>query len=156
MVGGEVQLGIHVQVVLHLGAVGNVEAHAREDVDDFVLDDGQGVACAQRGGVGGACQVQVVATRVLAFELLLQGVDFLLCLVLELVQLHAHFLFLVGGHASEVGHQFVDGTLLAEVFDAECLQFFGVGGRQCFHFLQKLVDFSYHIVVVFLIFRLLS
>ena len=112
------------------------------------------MACAQPDGVSGACQVEVVAIRILAFELLLQGVDFLLCLVLEFVQLHAHFLFLFGGHAAEVGHQFVDGTLFAEVFDAERLQFFGVGGRQCFHFLQKLVDFSYHIVVVFLNFVL--
>ena len=45
VVGGEVHLREHVEVVLHLGTVGQHEAHAREDVDNLVRHDGQRVAC---------------------------------------------------------------------------------------------------------------
>ena len=50
VVGGKVEHGKHVLVVVHLGTVGEGEAHTREDVDDFVLDDSQRVARQGRWG----------------------------------------------------------------------------------------------------------
>ena len=51
MVGSEVHLGEDMEIVFHLGTVGQYEAHATEDVDDLVGDDGQRMACAKGNGV---------------------------------------------------------------------------------------------------------
>ena len=139
MVGGEVHLGEDVEVVLHLGSVGQHEAHAREDVDDFVGHDGQRVARAELDGVGGARQVHLLVARLLGLTLLAQLVDALQCHLLQLVDLHAHGLLLVGSHVTEIVHQGGNLALLAEVLQAELLYFFCVLGTQLLHFFQQFV-----------------
>ena len=118
MVGCEVHRAEHVPVVLNLRTVGQREAQAGEDVDDFLLDDGQRVARAQADGVGRTRQVQFVARLVVGGELFAQGVDLFLGGGLQLVQLHADFALGFGRHGAEVRHEVVYQTFLAQVFDA--------------------------------------
>ena len=72
MVSGKVQHGEHVLVVVDLGTVIEREAHALEDVDDLILDNGQRVTCTQGDGVGCACQVLVVVAGIGRGDLLAQ------------------------------------------------------------------------------------
>ena len=130
VVGGEVQLRVDVEVILHLGTVGDVEAHAGEYVDDLVLHDGERMTCAQSDGVSRAGQVEFVAAVVLTLEHLFQGGDALLRALFQFVELHADLLFLFSRHIAEVRHQFTDDPFLAEVFDAQCFQFLGTVGLQ--------------------------
>ena len=148
MIFGKVHGREYVPVVFHFRTVGDVESHTGEYVDDFILDDAERVTCSQFYGIGRTGKVEVVATVVLTFELFFESAYLFLRFVLKFVQTHADFFFEFGGYVAEVRHQFVNGSLLAEVLDAQCFQFLGVSGFQCFYFLQKLVDFSYHIVVI--------
>ena len=75
MVSGKVQHGEHVLVVVDLGTVVECEAHALEDVDDLILDNGQRVTGAQGDGVGRTCQILVVVAGIGRGDLLAQGVD---------------------------------------------------------------------------------
>ena len=118
MVGGEVHLRKHVEVVLHLWSVGQYESHAGEDIDDLVGDDGQWVARAELYGVGCARQVEALVARLLGLALFAQLVDALGGHCLQFINFHAHRLFLVGGYVAEVVHQGRDLTLAAEVFQS--------------------------------------
>ena len=87
-------------------------AQAMEDIDDFVLDNVQWMTGSQTDGVSRAGQIHFGGTVVLSSKRFLQGIDLFLCLVLQFVDLHTHFLFLFGGYVAEIGHQFVDGSFL--------------------------------------------
>ena len=137
MVVGEVHGAEHVPVVLYLGAVGQAEAQSGEDVDYLVAYDGDGVACAQRGGVGRAGEVGGVFSGLLLIELLAQGVDMVLGCGLEVVDGHAELSLAVGGYLAEFIHQLGDEALLAEVFDTELLQFVGCGGVELLDFFEQ-------------------
>ena len=134
VVGGKVHLGEHVQVVLHFRTVGQDKAHTREDVDNLIRHDGQRVACSQFDGVGSTRQVQSVVVALLNLCLLFQGVDALLCQLLQLVNLHAYGFLLVGSHVAEVVHQCRYLTFLAEVFQSQLLYFFSVLRAQVLYF----------------------
>ena len=45
VIGSEVHLGEDVVIVLNLRTIGEHKAHARENIDNLVSDDGQRVAC---------------------------------------------------------------------------------------------------------------
>ena len=137
MVGGEVQHGEHVLVVVNLRTLIEREAHPCEDVDDFVLDKCQRMPRTQADGVGGACKVDVVALCLAGLELVLQLVDSVLCELLEFVDFHADGLLLVGRHIPELTHQCVDFAFLAEVFQSELFHVAGILCRKCAHFLEK-------------------
>ena len=137
MVGGKVHLGEHVVVVFHLGAVGKDKAHARENVDNLIGDDGERMAGTQLDGVGGACQVQTVVLGVGGLKLLLQGGQPFGGGLFQFVDLHAHLFFLLGGHISEISHQGTDDTLFAEILQSQSLQFGGVGGVHVSYFFEK-------------------
>ena len=149
MIGGKVHLRKHVQVVLNLGTVGKHEAHAREDVDNLVGNDGQRVARAQLNGVGSTRQIELYVARFLGFALLAQLVDALGGQRLQLVNLHANGLLLVGCNSSEIVHQGSDLTLLAEIFQSELFYFVCVLGAQHLYFFQKFVNFvKYHLMSI--------
>ena len=126
VVGSKVHLGEHVQVVLHFGTVCQHEAHAREDVYNLVGDDGQRMACTQLNGVGSACQVYGLVASLLRGAFLAQLVDALCGQRLQLVDFHADGLLLVGGNGAEVVHQGRNLALLAQVFQAQLLDFLGI------------------------------
>ena len=144
----KIQCGEHVPVILNFRTLGNTETQTCKYIDDFVFYDGERVACTQFYRISGTSEVNIVTTRILAFELFFQGVNLFLRLVFQFIQSHADFFLLFGSHVAEVCHQVIDSAFFTEEFDAECFQFLGVGSFQCFHFLQKLVDFIYHIVVI--------
>ena len=97
MVSGKVQHGEHVLVVVDLGTVVECEAHALEDVDDLILDNGQRVTGAQGDGVGRTCQILVVVAGVSRGDLLAQGVDLVLSGFFQFVDLDANGLFWSAG-----------------------------------------------------------
>ena len=71
MVGGEVHLGEHMQVVFNLWSVGKDEAHTREDVNNLICHDSKRMACAKGNGIRGTGEVDAVGLRVAGFKLLL-------------------------------------------------------------------------------------
>ena len=126
MVGGEVHLREHVEVVFHLRTVSEDKAHAREDVDDLVGDNRQRMTRTQLDGVGRARQVDGLVASLLRLALLAKLVDALGGECLQFVDLHADALLLVGSHVAEVVHQGRDLTFLAEIFQSELFYFLGV------------------------------
>ena len=137
MVIGEVHGAEHVPVVLHLRTVGQAETQSGEDVDNLVAYDGDGVACAQRGGVGCAGEVGHLLGGLLFIEFVAQGVDMVLRSGLEIVDSHAELSLAFGGNLAKLAHQLGDEALLAEVFDAQFLQLGGGGGLQLLYFFQQ-------------------
>ena len=139
VVGGEVQHREHVQVVVDFRPLGQRESHALEDVDDFVLHDGERMARAQRNGVGRAREVDVLglARGSRCLHLLLQRIDVVESLLFQLVELDAHGFLLVGSHVAEVRHQRVDFALAAQVFQTKLFNLLGAVGRQAADFLQQ-------------------
>ena len=125
MVVGEVHGAIDVPVVLHLGTFGEGEAEAREDIDDLVLDDGQGMARAKRDGVSGTREVEVVGNSLLSASCGLELVDALGGVVLEFVDVAPHLFLHVVGDGTELIHQRADFTFLTQILDAQCLHLLG-------------------------------
>ena len=151
MVFGKVHRREHVPVVLHLGAVGQGEAHAGKDVDDLVLHDGERVACAQLYGVGRTCEIHLGSTAVVGLEGLFEFGDALCGAGLQCVESHAHLFLLLGGYVAEVGHQVIDGALLAQVLDAQCFQLFCAIGGEGFHLSHECFYLAYHIQIYFFV-----
>ena len=139
MVGSEVHLGEHVEVVFHFWTVSQYESHAREDVDDFVGDNGQRMACAELDRVGGTCEVNQFVARFLCLALFAQLVDALCSERLELVDFHAHLFFLVCRHVTEIIHQGSNFALFAKVLQSELFDFFSILGAQRLYFLKEFV-----------------
>ena len=146
MIFGKVECGEHMPVIFYFRTFGNVESQTGKDVNDFVAHNGKRMACAQLHGISRTGQVEIVLSVVLVVELFFQCVDFFLCFCFQLVELHADFFFLFGSHIAEICHQVIDGSFLAEVFDAQSFEFFGIGGFQGPHLFKKLINLSYHIL----------
>ena len=144
VVFGEVHRREHVPVVLHLGTIGQGEAHAGEDVDDLVLHDGERVACAQLYGVGRTGEVHLGSTAVVGLEGLFEFGDALCSAGLQCVESHAHLFLLLGRHVTEVGHQVIDGALLAQILDAQCFQLFCAIGGEGFDLSHECFYLAYH------------
>ena len=120
MVLGHVQAGEVVLVVLDLGAFVDLKAHAGEDVDDLVLDQGDGMQPAGQVGLAGQGDVHRLGL-VAGFQLGgldLGGQSFVHALGPDLAFVDE----LAGGGAVFLGHvpqalgQAGDGAVLAEVF----------------------------------------
>ena len=139
MVSGKVQHGEHVLVVVDLGTVVECEAHALEDVDDLILDNGQRVTGTQSDRVGRTRQVLVVVAGIGRGDLLAQGVDLVLSGFFQFVDLDAYGLFLVSGHIAEVCHDGIDLTFFAQILESELLDVVCVLGRQLRYFFEKLI-----------------
>ena len=134
MVGSEVHLGEHMEIVFHFRTVSEDKAHTREDIDDLVGDDGERMACTELNGVGRTGQVDGLVTIILCLTLLTQLVDALSGKCLQFVDLHADGLLLVGSHVSEVVHQSRNLTFLAEIFETELFYFLCVFRAQFLYF----------------------
>ena len=112
------------------------EAHALEDVDDFVAHDGERVARAQGYRVCRAREVELLARGLLGLDLFAKLVDLVLGVLLQLVYFNADSLLLVGRHIAEISHEGVDFAFLAQILQAKLLHFVGVLRRERTHFLE--------------------
>ena len=130
MVGGEVQGGEHVPVILDFGTFGNGEAQAPENLDDFIAHQRQRMARSQGKGRGRAAQVKAVVEGLCALGGGPESVDFPGGHFLESVDFHADGFLLVGGNAAEIRHQGVDGAFFREIFDSQGFHFFRRGGLE--------------------------
>ena len=155
MISGEVHLGEDMEVVLNLRTVSQHEAHAAEDVDDLVGDDGQWMACAKGNGVGRACQIDGIVASLLSLAGFTQLVDAFCIALLQLVDFHANLFLLFGRHRTEVVHQFGYLALLAQVFQAQLFYLFGVLCLQRVHQLKEFIDFLEYHCFTFLLFYLI-
>ena len=124
-------------VILHFRTVGHGEAKTREDVDNFVLHDGERVARAQSDGVRRAGKVNVGMVGFLASQRLAKRVDLVLQGCLQFVDFHAHLTLLLGGNFTELSHEVVNETFLAQIFDAKRLKGLLIGSLQFSHFLEQ-------------------
>ena len=134
MVVGKVHRTENVPIVLHLGTIGKREAEAREDVNNLVAHEGQGVARTQSDGIRRAGQVEVIVVVFAGSHCFFEGSELFLKRRLEFVELHAHFAFLLSRHIAKVGHQVVDDTFLAEIFDAQGIPFLRSSGSETINF----------------------
>ena len=150
MVFGKVQCREHVPVIFNFRTFGNAESQTGKDINDFVLYNGERVACTEFHRISRTRQIQSVTIVVLTFKHFFQRVDFVLRFCFQFIQSHADFFFLFGSYVTEIRHQIVNGSLLTQVFDAESFEFFGIGGVQNFYLFQKLFNLSYHIFDVLL------
>ena len=118
MVIGKVHTAVHVPVIFHLWTFGQREAQTTEDVHNLILDDSEGMAGTQGNRVGSAGEVDMHARGLLGDSIALERVDLVRSSILELIELHAYFLFHVGRHVSEVCHQSRNLAFLAKVLDS--------------------------------------
>ena len=152
VLGREVQRREDVPVVLDLGTVGHGVAQAREDLDDLVLDERDGVARAKvlgRAGTGHVPDGLVTLGGGVA-QLFAQRVDALGRLLLEAVELLSQLALELGSHRLELLHQGVQFALLAENLDAELFELGGSLGFEFLHTSEEFIDFVDHILSVFL------
>ena len=147
VVVGKVHRAKHVPVVFHLRTIGEGEAHATEDVDEFLLDEREGVACAERDGVGRSGEVEVAVVFLSGGQLCFEFVEAGLQGVFEFVDAHAYFAFLLRSHVAEVSHELIDQALLTEVFQSKCFELFFVLSDEFGHFGENVVDFANHILM---------
>ena len=153
MVVSKVQTAVNVPVVLHLRAFCQGETKAAEDIDDFILDNRQGMTRAERNGIRCAREVDRRSTCDRALSgTLLQGVYLLLSEVLQLVNLHAHLFLQFGGNTPEVIHQLRNLTFFAQVFDAKSLCLLSILCLKRRDFLHQLFYFLYHKKPIFCVF----
>ena len=136
VIGCKVEHGEHVLVVIYLRTMIQGEAHAREDVDNLVLDNCQRMASTQSHWVRGTGQVEVVVRILSLFHLLLQRIDALGGRLLQLIDFHTNGFLLVGSYRAEVVHERIDLALLAQILDAKLLHFLCILCRKCAYFLQ--------------------
>ena len=150
MVLRDVQAGEVVVVVLDLGGICHSKAHAREDVDDLVGDEGQGVQTAHGAGLGGQGDVHrlggVAGSKLSLLHLVGSGVILGLHPGLQFVDDLAHGRPLLGGDRAQILHQGGDLAVLAQIFLPEsCQRFFGRDLAQAlFGLLCQLVDHCLH------------
>ena len=83
------------------------------------------MACAKRSGVGRAGQVRLFGFCLLSLKTLLKGVDLILSHLLEHVQTLTDLTFLVGGNVTEIGHEVIYCTFLAQVLKTQRFKLFG-------------------------------
>ena len=130
MVGRKVERGEHVQVVFYLGAIGQGESLACENVDDVLAHSGDGVASANLLRRRGSCDVDFACRCLFLLKAFFERVDFIGSKCLELVKALAKFSLLVVGHVTELAEQGCDLALLAQVLDAQRLEGLAVVGLQ--------------------------
>ncbi len=151
VVGGDAQLLEIVEVPLDLGAIGDVEAEAREDLDDVVERLRDRMAVAAMAGAAGQRDVELFAMQIF-FQLALR--DALLRLLEERLELGdgigdqlAHARAIGGGQRAHPLAQAGERAALAEVLHARRLDMLLVGGSRqlCSRLLEKCVDLLDHV-----------
>ena len=99
---------------------------------------------AQANGIGRAGEVNIDAGGLGYLNGLAQAVYLVESQRLELIDAHAHFLLHVGRHKAEIRHQGIQLALLAQVFDAQCLDLVCILSLQGTNLFYKFLDFLYH------------
>ena len=145
MIVGKVERAIDVPVILHLGTLGNREAHTGEDVNDLLANKAQGVTCAHLVGIGRTSQVNIRIDVVFRLIFCLEGLDLLGSSSLQCIQLLAKFALLVSSHIAELCHQASDLALLAKILDTQRLNVFCVVCLQGLNLGHHGVNLLYHI-----------
>ena len=102
------------------------------------------MTCAEGHGSGCAAEIELGSAGVDAFEGLAESCKLLCSKVFKLVELLSEFTFLLGSHIAEICHEFRHCTLLAEIFDAECLHILRSLGFKSLYFSLKLIYLVYH------------
>ena len=104
MVFGKVQCREHVPVIFNFRTFGNTESQTGKDINDFVLYNGERVACTEFHRISRTRQIQSVTIVVLTFKHFFQRVDFVLRFCFQFIQSHADFFFLFGSYITEICH----------------------------------------------------
>ena len=91
-------------VVFDFRTFGDAESQTCEDINDFVLYNCNRMTCTEFNRISRAGQVKTVATIILALELFLQRIDFVLRFSFQFIQSHADFFFLFGSYVTEIRH----------------------------------------------------
>ena len=150
MVGGEIHLREHMQVVFCLWSISKHKSHTRENVDDLVLDDGQRMACSELYRIGSPCQVESLVAVFACFDGITQGIESFECCLLELIDFHSHLFLLVGRYIPKICHYGIDLTFLAEIFQAQCLYLLSIRGCHFFYLCKEAFNLvKYHIQILF-------
>ncbi len=118
MIGSEVHLSEHMQVIFHLRTVGKDESHTRENIDNLVSDNGQWMTGTQLNRVGSACQIDSITFTFLCLAFLAELIDTFCGKCFQLVDFHTNGLLLVGSHITEISHQCRNLTFFAEIFQS--------------------------------------
>ena len=141
MISGKVEHGENMLVIVNLWTMIEGKAHARENVDNLILDNCQWMTGTESYRVGGTCQVNIIAGCISLFHLLLESVDAFCNSLLQLIDLYTNCFLLVGWHCAEVGHKGINRALLAQILESELLYFFCILSRKSAHFLQEFFYF---------------
>ena len=104
MIFGKVQCREYMPVVFDFRTFGDAESQTCEDINDFVLYNCNRMTCTEFNRISRAGQVKTVATIILALELFLQRIDFVLRFSFQFIQSHADFFFLFGSYVTEIRH----------------------------------------------------
>ena len=99
------------------------------------------MACSKIHGIGCSGEVDVLALRLGGLVLLFQLVDLGYRRLFQFVDFHAHGLLLFGSNVAEIGHESVYLAFLAEVFQSQFFNFFGVLCREIAYFAQQIFYF---------------
>ena len=133
-------------------AFGYGVAQAREDLDDLVLDDRDGVARTVRSGSSRARHiVDRLAPDGRCLQAGFQLVDAGLRRLLQGVNLLSQLALLLGGNTLKLLHQGRQLALLAENLDTKLLNLGCCGGRESLDTLEKIFDFVDHCYFAFYI-----
>ena len=123
MVVGEVHGTIDVPVILDFGSFCEGKSQTRENINNLILDNCQGMTGTKLNRISRTCQIHIVRERLLSHSRRLELIDTFGCQILELIDTHTNLFLHFCGNRTEVVHQGADLTLLAEIFDAQSLCF---------------------------------
>ena len=94
------------------------------------------MTCTQIDGISRAGEIELLTICLLDLNLLAKLIDLLLRVFLQLINLDADGLFLVGSHIAEISHESIDLAFLAQILQAEFLHVLGILGLEAVNFLE--------------------
>lgn len=123
VVGGEVESGEKMPVVLDFDRFCDSEADASEDVGDLVHDDREDMAATEMRPIGRHREVVGRDVGLMSIDKSLELLNLVLSDHFQLVKDLTQFLFLVIGDRLELFEEISDEALFAEILNAEHLYF---------------------------------
>ena len=152
MLGREIERREDVPVVLDLWPLGHGIAQPREDLDDLVLHQRNGVARPRLSGRAGTGHVahRRSRSRLTLLQFAFQGVYALQSGTFQVVDLLSQFALELGRHGLELLHQRIQLALASQNTDAELLDFSRGAGSESLDPMQQVLNFIGHDVRIFL------
>ncbi len=144
MVRREIQSGEIVPVILDLGALGNSEPHASEDIENLPPDDRKRMPRSKRLNHRTGQVAQGISASVVGGMRRFHLLEFLVGQLLQFIEFLAHLSFHLGRHCSEILKQYRDYPLFTEVFQAKLFNFVMTRSGQLADLLLKFSDFFDH------------